>query len=344
MKTASILITTLLSLVLSLTTSAQGAATLLTKIVEISPAQASAGQTITVRVESASITGIAQKFSIPQLSKFRRAVIPTVGSSTPRIFFTGSTGQQNVEAQNVVSLGNNRYSLRVPSNARSGKLRYQVGGASSLSTPTFTLVTTGYTFVNFGQFNITSIKIDNVERLGGQIVQATLPTDPNVFLIDIGATSGNHSMQVTVGRSAAEPVMVYFLPSVAATSPFNQIEVGTMLAGEYLTASPNATVQNNVITSSWQTLIVGANGNVSVNGFDFSFNMATNTTTWKHWIGDRPNVAATGSMAEPTSWPLNPATMTLALRTSNNALYSNITVNLLNKTMLAADGNSYELQ
>jgi hypothetical protein len=267
-----------------------------------------------------------------------------VGSATPRIFFTGSTGQQNVEAQNVTSLGNNRYSLRVPNNARTGKLRYQVGSASSLSTPTFTIVSSGYTFINFGQFNITSIKIDNVERLGGQVVQATLPSNPNVFLIDIGATAGNHSMQVTVGRSPAEPVMVYFLPSVAATSPFNQIEVGNMLAGEYMTASPNALVQNNIITASWQTLIVGANGNVSVNGFDFSFNLTTNTTTWKHWIGDRPNVVATGSMAEPTSWPLNPATMTLALRTSNNTLYTNITVNLLNKTMLAVDGNTYELQ
>lgn len=346
MKTKSILLTALLGMLLSLGTSTQAAIGLLTRIVEISPAQAAAGQTITVRTESPNLSGITNslaKLSIPQ--RFRRGVIPGAGSTGVKIFFTGADEQQTVEGQNLVSLGNNRYSVRVPGGARTGKLRFQRGLSSSLSTPTFTLVSTGYTFVNFSQFNVISIKIDNVERLGGQMLQATLPSNPNVFNIGIGATPGNHSLQVTVGRSLNEPVMVYALPSVAATSPFNEVHVGITMAGEYLTASPNAAVIGSNLTANWQTFIPGLNGSASVNGFDFTFNQATGLTTWRHWVGDRPNVVASGSVAEPASWPLNPATMTLALRHTNGSIFTNITVNFLTKSMFVnGDGRTYDLQ
>jgi cellulase/cellobiase CelA1 len=126
-----------------------------------------------------------------------------------------------------------------------------------------------------------------------------------------------------------------------------------MLAGEYMVASPNATISGNNITASWQTLIntvvpdgspSGVSVQSSVNGFDFTFNAATNVTTWKNWNGARTNVVASGTVREPTSWLLNPTGTALQLANSNGSIYATINVNFLTKTFSAPDGNNYELQ
>ena len=357
MKTKSLLLSVLLGLVLSITGNSY-AFNLIDRIVEIAPSQAAVGQTIIVRLDSPKmLLSPAAQAALTQLNKqFRRGLVPggVIGNRpAPKIYFTGANGQQTVEGTNVTSLGNLRYSVRVPNGARNGRLRFRSGIADSLSTVNFTLANTGYKFINFSQFNIVSIKVDNVERLNGQIVQATLPSNPDVFVFDVGTTPGNHSMQVTVGRSLAEPVMVYFLPSVQATSPLNEIEVGTMLAGEYMVASPNASISGNNITASWQTLIntfvpdgspSGGSTSSTVNGFDFTFNASTNVTTWKNWNRTRTNVVGSGTVREPTSWLLNPTGTALQLANSNGSIYTTINVNFLTKTFTAPDGNSYELQ
>jgi len=316
------------------------------QIVEISPAQAMAGQTITVRVApTALMTFVAQRNQQLNLAALRPLnLTPLFAAQPPKIFFPDSLGFQWIPGTSMTSLGDNRYSVVVPAAGRSGKLRFETSAGSSYSTVDFTRVNAGYSFVNLSQFNVVSVKVDGVERLAGQSIPATLPTNPNVFVADVGTTPGNHSLTVTIGRSVNQPVIVFGPFTANATVPTNVIEVGIMAAGDYLTASPNAAVSGNNITASWQTLIVNANGALSVNGFDFTRNVNTGVTTWVNWFGDRPNVVATGNVSEPANWPLNPTSVTLQLRRPNGALYTSAVVNLLNKTFIPADGNSYELQ
>ena len=101
--------------------------------------------------------------------------------------------------------------------------------------------------------------------------------------------------------------------------------------------------------ASWRryrpwNLIVGPNGTLSVNGFEMTRNTSTGALSWVNWFGDKTNVVASGTIAEPANWPLNPDNVTLKLRRGNGALYSSIAVDLLNKSFVAADGNTYELQ
>ena len=345
MKTKSILLALLTSFFLSLTHQAQATIGLLTKIVEISPAQAAVGQTITVRTETANLAGIANQIAkLPSNLRFRRGVVPGLGNSPVKIFFTGANGQQTVEGQNVTSLGNNRYTVQVPSGARSGRLRLQRGLTSITSTPTFTLVTAGYAIDNYSQFDIISIRVDNVERLNPQVVRATSPTSPTVNGVDVGATPGNHSLQVTLGRSPTEPVMVYALPAVPATNPLMGIRLEIMKAGEYLVASPAARINGTTLTASWQTFVFDPAGNNTVNGFDFTFNQANGQTTWRHWIGSQTNIVRSGNVVEPTTWALNPATVRLQLM-SGTQLYTEVVVNFRNASLFAVgDGRTYDLQ
>lgn len=345
MKTRSFLIAALSSIFLGITAEVQASITFLTKIVEISPAQAMVGQTITVRTESPNTAALANSLAkLPEQLRFRRGVVPGLGSSQVKIFFTGANGQQTVEGQNVTPLGNNRYSVRVPNGARSGRLRLQRGAASSLSTPSFTLVSAGYGIDNYSQFDIISIKVDNVERLHPQVVRATSPSSPTVEGVDVGATPGNHSLQVTLGRSPSEPVMVYALPAVAATNPLQGVRLEIMKAGEYLVASPVARISGTSITASWQTFIFDPAGNHTVNGFDFTFNQATGVTTWRHWLGTQTNVVRSGNVVEPTNWALNPASVRLQLR-AGAQLYTEVVLNFQNASFFAVgDGRTYNLQ
>lgn len=313
------------------------------KIVEISPSQALPGQVITVRTASSALSPLLRDFQNDLLRLLRARGFPLGTSRPPNIYFANAIGQTWVPGGSVTALGDGRYSVVVPLNAHSGKLRFETLSGSSYSTVDFTLVTAGYSIANLSQFNVVSVKVDNVERLTGQTLPAVAQTEPNVFVADIGTTPGNHTVQVTLGPSLDQPVIVYEV-TAEATTGVNTIEVGIMTAGEYLTASPNAVVSGNDITASWQTLIVDPTGTVSVNGFEITRNTSTGALSWVNWFGDKPNVVASGTIAEPADWPLNPDSVTLALRRGNGAFYSNITVDLLSKSFVATDGNTYELQ
>lgn len=316
------------------------------KIVEISPAEALPGQVITVRTASPPFIGsrTLRELQNRVTSLISAHPLALVGiPQPPKIWFANSIGQTWVLGGPVTALGDGRYSVVVPQNAHSGKLRFENSIGSSYSTVNFTLVTAGYSIVNLSQFDVVSVKVDNVERLSGQPLPAVAQTDLNVFVADVGTMPGNHSVQITLGPSLDQPVIVYQVTAEATTS-MNIIEVGIMAAGEYLTASPNAVGSGNNITASWQTLIVGPNGTLSVNGFEITRNTSTGALSWVNWFGDKTNVVASGTIAEPANWPLNPDSVTLQLRRGNGALYSNITVDLLNKSFVAADGNTYELQ
>ncbi len=354
--------TTLLAIAASLLTSVAPIASaqsirLLSQITELIPSQASAGQTITVKITKNDI------FINPALKDIRPAALKDIarrfpgrtGSQTTKIFFTGATSGSFVEAQNLVRVNDDTFTVRVPSGARSGPMRLQMGIATSPSRVNFTLTSVGFTFANLSQFNVVSVKIDNVERLTpGQVIAAVPSTSPNVNVLDVGTTAGSHNIQITVGLDAARPVMVVFFPTrqaqtlISANQGFNNpIPLGLMLGGEYLASSPNTvSVSGSSRTVSWQGLQVQANGSLVVHGFDFTFNRSTNVTTFKHWIGDRPNVVAQGSVQEPTAaqWGVNLPAVNLPLRLANGSNYTVLNVNLAAASMTATDGLTYEMQ
>lgn len=338
------------------TANAQGIR-LIQQISEIIPSQAAAGQTITVKINN---TDLQQLDFIKQVNPklqeaIRRFPSRPIGSQQTKIFFTGATANSFVEGQNLTRINSNTFTVRVPTTARSGVMKMQAGFASSTSTARFTLVTTGFTFANLSQYNVVSLKIDNIERLTpGQTIAAVPHTAPNVNVLDVGTTTGNHTIQVTIGPDAARPIMVLFFPARAAQTLTsnnqgfrNPIALNPMLAGEYLVSSPNTVTSTNTSrTVSWQGLRVQANGSLAVHGFDFTFNSSNSVTTFKHWINDRPNVVAQGTVSEPTlaQWGINFPGLNLQLRNTSGSNYATISVNLTAATFSAPDGLTYEMQ
>lgn len=329
---------------------------LVNQINEIIPSQAIAGQTITVKISNTEVNfnSIIKDFRSPKLQEIL-ARFPRVPSLEMKIFFTGTRSGTFVEGLNVSRIDASTYTVQVPTTARSGPMKLQRGIASSTSTVRFTLATVGFTFVNLGQFDVVSLKVDNVERLTpGQTIAAVPHTAQNVNVLDVGTTSGNRTIQIAIGRNAANPVMVLFFNArpaqtlISANEGFrNPILLNPMLGGEYLASSPNTvSVSGTSRTVSWQALQVQATGDLVVHGFDFTFNSANGTTTFKHWIGDRPNVVAQGTVTEPSAaqWGVNPASINLNLRRSNNTAYTTLVVNLANARFSATDGLTYEMQ
>lgn len=330
---------------------------LLSQITGINPSEASAGQTITVKVTRNDLVlnpALANLRPLP-LPNFAGRFPGFAGAQTTKIFFTGASAGSFVEAQNLQRINDDTYTVRVPSGARSGPMKLQMGAASSLSQVSFTLTSVGFSFANESQFNLVSVKIDNVERLApGQVVAASPHTSPNVNFLDVGTTAGSHTVQITLGIDAARPILVLPLGSLQASTFIgpnqgfnNPIPLRLMSGGQYLVSSPNIVAATNTTrTVSWQGLQVQANGSLVVHGFDFTFNLSTGTTSFKHWIGDRPNVAAQGSVVEPTAaqWGLNFPAVNLPLRLTNGSNYTVLTVNLLNASMVATDGLTYEIQ
>jgi len=332
---------------------------LVNQINEIIPSQAMAGQTITVKISNTEVNfnSIIKDFRSPKLQEII-ARFPRVPSLETKIFFTGTRSGTFVEGLNVRRVDASTYTVQVPTTARTGPMKLQRGIAGSTSTVRFTLATVGFTFVNLSQFNVVSLKVDNVERLApGQTIAAVPHTAPNVNVLDVGTPSGNRTIQVTMGRNAASPVLVLFFNArqaqtlISANEGFrNPILLNPMLAGEYLASSPNTvSVVGTSRTVSWQAVEVqaGPGGATAViHGFDFTFNSANGTTTFRHWIGDRPNVVAQGTVSEPTAaqWGVNPAAINLNLRRSNNTAYTTLVVDLSNARFSATDGLSYEMQ
>lgn len=351
--------TTLLAIVTSILTVAFApvearAQLLISRISEITPAQASVGQTITIKISQPTIA-LPTKIDTQKLQSVAGRFPGIAANQTLQIQFTGSTTGSFVNGENLTRINSDTYTVRVPSGARSGRMRLKRGAATSLSQTSFVLTTLGFSIENQCQYNIVSIKIGGVERLAtGQTVAAVAATSPNVNIMDIGTTAGNHNIEVTVGLNAANPVMVIFLPAQPAQrfiSPSqgfaNPIGILPIRAGNYLTSSPN-TVSSTATTRtvSWQTFTVQANGTPQVNGFDFTHNPTTGTTTYVHWIGDRPNVTSTGTVVEPTlaQWGLNRAVMPVTLRTNNGSTFTTLQVTLPAASALATDGNTYVMQ
>ncbi|MCB1210706.1 MAG: hypothetical protein KDK97_15350 [Verrucomicrobiales bacterium] len=341
---------------LTTTANAQSLA-LINRITEITPSQGMAGQTITVKITRPELqlpSGLKEL-----QAKLRKDIVlrfpGRVGSQTTRILFTGAQAGQFVDGENVVRVNDDTFTVRVPSSARSGPMQLRMGLGTSTSTVRFTLTTVGYSIENQSQYNIVSIKMDGVERLTpGQVVAAVPATSPNINILDVGATAGNHNLQITIGIDASRPVMVVFLPTMAAQrflSPSqgfaNPIGILPMRAGDYLVSSPNTvSAVGTSRTVSWQALEVQANGNLVVHGFDFTFNRTTGVTSFVHWIGDRPNVAGRGTVLEPSlaQWGVNAAQRTLTLRSSTGSVYTNFNVTFPNASGVAADGLTYTMQ
>lgn len=330
---------------------------LIHQINQIIPSQAIAGQTLTVKISNTDILLNDVIKDLQAQLKLRGFVGRFVTRPTPnmQIFFTGATATSFVEGLNTTRVSRDTFTVRVPNGARSGPMKLQRGMASSISTVRFTVATAGFSFVNLSQFNVVSIKVDNVERLSpGQVIAAVPHTAPNVNILDVGTATGNRTVQVTMGLDATRPIMVLFFGArpaqtlISAQDGFrNPILLNTMLGGEYLASSPNTVSASGTSrTVSWQALQVQANGVLVVHGFDFTFNSATGSTSFVHWIGDRPNVAARGTLTEPTAaqWGVNMPGANLPLRLSNGSLYTNILVDLANAKFTAADGLSYEMQ
>jgi hypothetical protein len=327
---------------------------LTSRISEITPAQASVGQTITVKISQPTLV-LPTKIDTQKLQLLAGRFPGIAANQALQIQFTGATTGSFVNGENVTRISSDTYTVRVPSSARSGRMRLKRGLATSLSQTSFVLTSLGFAIENQCQYNIVSIKIDGVERLSaGQTVAAVPATSPNVNILDIGTTAGSHTIEVTVGPNAANPVMVIFLPSQTAQrflSPSqgfaNPIGILPIRAGSYLTSSPNTVSATNVSrTVSWQTVTVQANGNLQVNGFDFTFNSTTGVTTYVHWIGDRPNITSTGTVVEPSlaQWGLNRSVMPITLRANNGSNFTTLQVTLPAARALASDGNTYEMQ
>lgn len=327
---------------------------LISQISEITPSQASVGQTITVKISQPTLA-ITQKFDASKLQALAGRFPGVPANQTLQIQFTGATTNSFVNGENVTRINADTYTVRVPSGARTGRMRLKRGVGTSLSRTNFVLTSQGFTIENQCQYNIVSVRIGGVERLAaGQTIPAVASTNPNVNVLDTGTTAGNHSIQVTVGPNAANPVMVIFLPTQAAQrfiSPSqgfaNPIGILPIRAGNYLTSSPNTVSSTTVSrTVSWQTLTVQANGSLQVNGFDFTHNANTGLTTYVHWIGDRPNVSSTGTVVEPTlaQWGLNRSVMPITLRNNSGATFTTLQVTLPAASALATDGNTYVMQ
>jgi len=327
---------------------------LISQITEIIPGQASVGQTITVKISQPTIL-IRQKIDTQKLQALGGRFPGLAANQTLQIQFTGSTSGSFVNGENVTRINSETYTVRVPSGARTGRMRLKRGLATSLSRTNFVLTSLGFSIENQCQYNIVSIKIGGVQRLAaGQVIAAVSATNPNVNIIDIGTTAGNHNIEVIVGPNAANPVMVIFLSAqpaqrfISASQGFaNPIGILPIRAGNYLTSSPN-TVSSNAVsrTVSWQTLLVQANGSLQVNGFDFTLNTTTGATSYVHWIGDRPNVVSTGTVVEPSlaQWGLNRSVMPITLRNNNGVNYTTLQVTLPAASALATDGNTYVMQ
>ncbi|MCA1964451.1 MAG: hypothetical protein LDL31_10940 [Prosthecobacter sp.] len=352
--------TTLLAIAASILTAAfapvkaQAQLLLTSRISEITPAQASVGQTITVKISQPTLV-LPPKLDTQKLQAIAGRFPGIATNQSLQIQFTGATANSFVDGENITRISSDTYTVRVPSGARSGRMRLKRGLASSLSQTSFVLTTVGFSIENQCQYNIVSIRVGGVERLSpGQIVAAVPATSPNVNILDIGTTAGSHNIEVTVGPNAANPVMVIFLPAQPAQrfiSPSqgyaNPIGILPLRAGNYLTSSPNTVSANTVSrTVSWQTFTVQANGTPQVNGFDFTLNTTTGVTTYVHWIGDRPNVLSTGTVVEPSlaQWGLNRSVMPITLRANNGSNYTTLQVTLPAASALATDGNTYVMQ
>lgn len=336
---------TLLSSVVS-TASAQSILST-SRITVISPTQAAVGQTVTVTVTTPQLDAAFLAYLKQRNDLFKpfpgRALSGLSSQNQPvKILFSAGLGQF-IEGTNVTDLGEQRYSVRVPQGARTGQMKYQRGFTSSLSTGTFTLVNTGFAIQNDGQYNVVSLKIDNVERLtGGQVIA------PGATL-NLGTTPGNRQVQFVFGITASRQIYGVPLGTFAArtstTNTFPQpLVIGRLLARHFLAAAPRFTISGSFITTSYQAL----DANLNVYGFDFTMNMTTSAMTFKHWAGDRTNVLNTGTVAEPVSWSNNAAVVTVRFLNSNGSLYGNANLTLNNPgflpSIIVGDGLIYEMQ
>ena len=312
------------------------------RIVEITPLQAMPGQTITIRTAP-----VVMKSALPP-GPFKPLTSIAGLLGPPRVYFGNSYHQQHVLAQSMTALGDGRYRVVVPEHAHTSTLRLQTFRGNSYSSDIFTVNRPGYRVRNFSQYYVISFKVDGAERILLDFVRPDAPNIPEDHA-DFDVPAGSHSVQVTLGVSTPnqpwqkDPVIVYSV-TATATYPLNVIDVGIMGLGEYLTASPNAVVSGTTRVSSWQTLVIGPGNAVSVNGFDFALNTATGVTTWTHWVGDRPNISASGTLSEPAAWPSSPASLNFQLRRSNGSLFTNVLLDFVQARLTADDGALYELQ
>ncbi len=348
MKHRSILLALAASLLTSVasTVSAQNILST-TRITQISPAQAAVGQTITVTVTTPEFDPAVLKLIKIRNDQFRplqgRIISGLSSRNHPvKILFSAGSGRF-IEGTNVTDLGGQRYSVRVPQGARTGQLKYQRGFSYSLSTGTFTLVSTGFTIQNTSQYNVVSLKIDGAERLsGGQMIA------PGASL-NLGTSSGNRQVSFTFGINVSRPFYSVPLGTFAArqssSSSFPQpLVIGRLQARQFLAAARLYTINGNLITTSWQAL----DSNLNVYGFDFTMNMITFEMSFIQWAGNKSNVIASGTVREPLSWPNNAAAVMVPFFRSNGTSYGNAQLTLSSPgflpSLIVGDGLIYEMQ
>lgn len=354
MKRRTTLLAIAASLLASVASSVQAAPVLLSRIVTISPAQASVGQVIEVTVSRPELDP-----AIAKLIQINKSKLINLSSRFPgnlshrfgpnyKVFFTGP-GSTFVEGQNLTALGNNRYSVIVPQGARTGRLKLVSGtgsqAPSSLSTGTFTVSNLGIAFFNNSQYNMVSIKVNGVEQLTGNQVVV-----PGGFG-DLGLPAGsNYRVIYSIGIDRNRPILTRDGGTVASR-PFNEAEGGypisvtaeRLTAREMLRSTPSFTLNGNLMTSRWMgfNVLTGF-----FDGYDFISDTNTGAMSFRKWQGDPANIIATGPVNEPSSWANLVSQIAVPLRNQNNTLHANMAITLTNPgflpSFITGDGLTYE--
>lgn len=355
MKRRTALFTLAASLLVSAVSPLQAAPVLLNRITNITPAQASVGQQIVVTVSNPALDP-----ALAQLLKINRnkfidfsGRLPNFSSLiTPyKVMFQGA-GTSFIEGQQFTSLGDNRYSVVVPQGARTGRLKLVRGSGSeapsSLSTGTFTVVTLGIAVDNRSQYNVVSIQVNGVEKLGanqvvapGQVADIGLPAGSNYRVIYF---IGHNRQRPILGRDAG---VVAARPAINAQGHFPvSATVARLTAREMLRSTPSFTVNGNFMTSRWMGLNVLTG---FFEGYDFISDITNGNMTFRRWQGDPQTVVASGTVNEPSSWANLVNEIAVPMRNPNGSTHANAVITLSNPngflpSFIVGDGLAFEPQ
>lgn len=326
MKTISLLLSVLLG---SVTAQAATPPTTVldTRIVKLTPDVAVEGQTITVETRRAPAPVTASPKGM-----LARAVQAEPLSNIQILFPTAKGGL--VAGRNLARQGVDTYTVQVPAGALSGNLSLQIGPARSTSTVPFTRSGTGFSVVNFAQFNVVSLKLDGTECLDGQTIPATASSASEVYETRLATTAGKHVLEVVLGPKSNEPVVVWSLEVTATAGRITEVPLMAMTHGEYLASPGNPALTGSTLTAVWQSK--ASNGTLS--GYDFAFNPETKATTWTRWSKTRSSVIAKGSVEEPAAWTPNAAVVPIRLLRANGTLAETLRVNFSLGTLTSSKG------
>lgn len=301
-----------------------------TRIVKLTPATAVVGQTITVETRRAPAPVNADPKGV------LAHAVQAEPLSNVQILFPAANGSF-VAGRNLARQGMDTYTVQVPKGALSGSPCLQIGPARSTAAVSFTLSKTGFSVVNFAQFDVVSLKLDGTECLDGQTIPATSSSAAEVYEARLAASAGQHVLEVVLGPKSSETVVVWNLQATATSGLITEVPLMAMTNGEFLASPGSPALTGGTLTAVWQSK--AANGTLS--GYDFTFNPASGLTTWKRWSKTRTSVVAKGSVEEPATWTPNAVTAPLRLLRADGTLAETLRVNFSLATLTSAKGGVF---